>query len=263
MEIKAKKSLGQHFLKDKSVVKKMIECSSLHAGDLVCEVGPGTGVLTEALVSQGAHIVAIETDERAISILKDKFGDKIELIHGDIAQFNIENRFEGRKYKLIANIPYYITGLIISMFLDSESRPETMTLLVQKEVAERIMARDGKESILSLSVKAFGNPSIVTRVPRGAFEPAPSVDSAVICIKNIHRIEENVDNVGKIGANIFFKLIKAGFLHKRKYLSSNLSNIWSREKINQIWSELAIDEKIRAEEIDLKTWFDIGYKISQ
>ena len=207
--MQAKKSLGQHFLKSQKAIETMVKTSGAQTGDLVLEIGPGMGVLTEALLQAGASVVAVEKDDLLIPVLEEKFEKEIKsgqlkLIHDDILNFDVSKvPFGGSElprgtldtYKLVANIPYYITGQIIRIFLEAENQPESMTLLVQKEVAERIVARDEKESLLSLSVKAYGTPKYVEKVPRGAFAPAPNVDSAIIHISNISK-----NNFRKIGS---------------------------------------------------------------
>ncbi len=249
-----KKSLGQHFLHSPSALKKIIDAANLLPNETVLEIGPGTGILTAALLETGAKVVAVEKDARSIELLKDKFAAfimdrKLSLISGDILELDAE--LENGKYALVANIPYYITGAILEKFLQYEPRPNRAILLVQKEVAERIVARDGKESILSISVKAFGTPRIVAIVPRGAFVPPPTVDSAILEISGISDARFS----GSISR--FFEILKAGFAHKRKYTARNLEAVIAREKIIGIWKKLNLDEKIRPEDIKTGQWFDI------
>ena len=191
MRLFAKKSLGQHFLNSPSVLAKIIAAGRISPGETVLEIGPGTGVLTQALLAAGARVVAIEKDQRAIDGLRERFAAEVadgrlviqyaDILETDRASFGLKNG----EYALIANIPYYITGAILESFLEYEPRPNRMVLLVQKEVAQRIVARDGKESILSVSVKAFGAPKLVDTVPPGAFTPPPTVDSAILAIENV------------------------------------------------------------------------------
>jgi len=264
MQLWAKKSLGQHFLNSNHVLSQIIEAGNIKNGEKVLEIGPGTGFLTTALLKTGANVVAIEKDIRAIDLLKEKFQNEIkerrlEIVHADILEDDVENQnnsfISKESYSIIANIPYYITGAILEKFLEKGPRPTKMVLLVQKEVAERIIARDQKESVLSISVKAFGTPSIVAKVSRGAFTPPPSVDSAILLIENIsnqHFIEKNVD------ISTFFEIVKIGFAHKRKYAIRNLEAKIEKIKLDRIWSELKLNPKIRAEEISITSWFDIA-----
>lgn len=251
-----KKSLGQNFLKSKSVVETIISASDIMPEDVILEIGPGEGFMTEELLKWSDKVVAIEKDHRLIPVLQEKFKKEIEngkfdLLEKDVLDFDIKIlKFYRHPYKIIANIPYYITGQIIRKFLESDYKPESMTLLVQKEVAERIIARDGKESLLSLSVKIFGKPKLIKKIPKGNFNPAPKVDSAVLLIENIS--SEKIDNI-----SLFFDVIHAGFSHKRKQILPNLSNKFPKEKIIKTLEKIGIDPKSRAEDIDLETWIKL------
>lgn len=269
MQLWAKKSLGQHFLNSKHVLSQIIEAGNIKNGDKILEIGPGTGVLTQVLLQSGANVIAVEKDKRAIELLNGKFDleikeNRLKIIYGDILENEVKNEkletksfIPNEPYSIIANIPYYITGAILEKFLEKGPRPTKMVLLVQKEVAERIVAKDQKESILSVSVKAFGKPSIVAKVPRGAFTPPPSVDSAILMIEDIsdkHFIDKNVD------ISHFFQIVKAGFAHKRKYVIKNLEIKMKKDDLEKIWSKLGLNLKIRAEEIAPFSWFDIAKK---
>jgi 16S rRNA (adenine1518-N6/adenine1519-N6)-dimethyltransferase len=263
MQLQAKKSLGQHFLNSKHVLGQIIEAAHIQKGETVLEIGPGTGILTEALLKTGANVIAIEKDDRAIEMLNEKFKDyigtegQLKIIHGDILEDSTYEIPAG-PYLIVANIPYYITGAILEKFLESDRRPNRMVLLVQKEVAERIIAKDNKESILSISVKAFGTPKIIAKVPPGAFTPPPTVDSAVLAIENIsgeHFIQNNVQ------IKRFFAIVRAGFAHKRKFAIRNLEDlveIKDKTKLEQIWDTLNIDKKIRSEKVTPEQWFNIS-----
>ena len=212
-----------------------MRAADITKGEIVIEVGPGEGVLTESLLNAGAHVIAIEKDDRLIEMLKKKFAGKdIEIIHADIADYNLDIK----SYKVIANIPYYITGEILRKFLSDPYQPIRMVLMIQKEVAERII--DSKESILSISVKAYGTPSLVRIVTRENFKPAPNVDSAVLLIENISReFFANVDE------QKFFDLVRKGFAHKRKKLGSNLGLELGNKRAEELtvgdWKNLYTD----------------------
>ena len=277
MQIRAKKSLGQHFLNSKKVLNDIISAANIQKDETVLEIGPGTGMLTRELLNAGAKIVAVEKDIRSCDLLKEKFAKEISngrltLIHEDILKFDahtLDSRFRGndkrygndmqKSYAIIANIPYYITGAILEKFLENEPRPNRMVLLTQKEVAERIVAKDGKESILSISVKAFGNPRIIAKVPRGAFTPPPTVDSAILAIDDISN-SNFVEN--KVEISRFFGIVRAGFAHKRKFLIRNLGGMADLNKIKAIWDILYFNEKVRAEDLTLEQWFALSTKIS-
>lgn len=259
-----KKSLGQNFLKSKSVVSAIIDASDITPEEIILEIGPGEGFMTEELLKCSGKVIVVEKDHRLIPVLKEKFKDytevgKLDVLEKDILNFDIESlKNYKHPYKVIANIPYYITGQIIRMFLESDFEPLSMTLLVQKEVAQRILAKDGKESLLSLSVKVFGEPKIVRYVPRGAFSPVPNVDSAVIIIQSISK-----DKLGELNPKIFFKILHAGFAHKRKQLLSNLSIEFSKDIVTKTFENLGVNPKARAEDLSLSTWLDLANKLNQ
>lgn len=234
------------------IAERIVDVSKLPADATVLEIGPGTGMLTRVLLAHAKKVTAIEADDQLVPQLEETFAEeiaagKLELIHGDIREFDAASI--AGEYHLIANIPYYITGEIIRSFLTAAHKPLSMTLLVQKEVAERI-ARSKKESLLSLSVKIFGAPEYCFTVPRGAFRPAPNVDSAVLAIRDIrpdafpnHEAEER-----------FFSIIRAGFAHKRKRLAKNLEAVAPAELILTAFEASALNKDIRPEDVSLGTW---------
>ncbi len=250
----AKKSLGQNFLKSKKAITALIEAPQTSSADLVIEIGPGKGALTKPLLATGARVIAFELDPRMVELLEDECREEcargqLTLVHKDIIDVDLAEYTHNEPYKVVANIPYYITNLIIRKFLESPLQPTDMSLLVQKEVAERIVARDGKESLLSLSVKLFAIPKYIMKVGRNYFSPRPKVDSAIIHIKDIGRTHLSPqDEVA------FFELLHIGFAHKRKQLMKNLSSQYPKEKLKEVFETLNINEKIRAEDIPLETW---------
>lgn len=253
MTHKAKKSLGQNFLKSEPALRKIIESGEINKSDTILEIGPGKGALTGKLLENAGRVIAVEKDRDLVEYLQEKFAEYIAqgsfvLINDDILDFEPEAI---KKYKIIANIPYNITGAVLKKFLTAQNQPERMVLLVQKEVAQRIVANNGKESILSISVKAYGEPKMIMKVPARYFSPAPKVDSAVILIKNISRrmFQEN-----KLDEERFWAIVKAGFAHKRKKLSSNLKILPSEIKIPPT-SNLG---NKRAEELELKEWINLS-----
>src|SRR3989344_275663 len=203
--MKRKKYLGQNFLNNKNILEQMAAAAELTKRDIVLEVGPGKGTLTEILAVRAKKIIAVEKDADLIPFLKEKFRDfkNVKIVEGDIfnlgitpsiplilrgtkeegSPLKVRGAREVMNYKIVANIPYYITSHFLRLFLsETKFRPKVMVLMVQKEVAERIMAKDGKESMLSLSVKVYGKSEFIRKVPRGAFSPPPNVDSAIIKI---------------------------------------------------------------------------------
>jgi len=254
---KSKKSLGQNFLKSKEALLGMCTSSNLNSEDVVVEIGPGKGALTEKLLERVALVIAVEKDRDLMDILTEKFAEEIKnkkliLLNEDILYFDPKKHsLKEGGYKIVANIPYNITGLIIRRFLSEVIKPSVMTLLVQKEVAERIVARDGKESILSLSVRAYGVPKYIMKVHKRFFSPEPKVDSAIISISNIsNNILKN-----KKEEESFFTLIKAAFAHKRKVLRKNLEEVEKdSKKIDIIFEKLEISSKARAEDLKFDKW---------
>lgn len=255
----AKKSLGQNFLHAPNVIAAMVHAGGVTANSTVLEVGPGKGALTSKLLETGAKVIAIEKDDRAIPFLQEKFSTEIrstqlEIIHGDVLEFN-ENNFDvlrgknGEGYVLIANIPYYITGEFMRKFLESNNPPKKMVVMVQKEVAKRIV--DEKESILSISVKVYGTAKYVTTVSRKLFRPIPNVDSAVILIENISK---KFFTDSKIDEKVFFDVLKAGFAHKRKVVIRNLEDKIPKNTLENTWEKNNWPKDIRAENLNVEMW---------
>ncbi len=262
---KPKKSLGQNFLKSEPALNMMCETGEIKHGDIILEIGPGKGALTKKLLHEATKVLAVEKDYDLFLLLKEKFATeikegKLELLNEDILHFDAKHHhLKKGKYKVIANIPYNITGAIFKKFLSADIQPKKMVLLVQKEVAERIVARDGKESILSLSVKAYGTPKYIMKVGKRFFSPEPKVDSAIIAIHSISRNNFHT----KVGEKIFFNLVKTGFAHKRKVLRKNIENLQKKPfQIDKIFEKLKIDQKSRAEDIKFEKWLQISQLLS-
>ncbi|MFI5260210.1 MAG: 16S rRNA (adenine(1518)-N(6)/adenine(1519)-N(6))-dimethyltransferase RsmA [Candidatus Paceibacteria bacterium] len=248
VDMRAKQSLGQNFLMHARIAERIALVAGITPETTVFEIGPGTGMLTRELLKLAKHVIALEADHELLAALQIDFANEIaegrlQLISGDIRTFAISSLPKG--YVLAANIPYYLTGEIFRMFLETDNQPRTMTLLVQKEVAVRI-ARSKKESILSLSVKAYGTPKYEFTVPRGAFNPAPNVDSAVLTVRDISRSKF----ASKAAEEKFFALLHAGFAHKRKFVRNNLTEAGL--------SAGDIPEKARAEDLALEQWLRLS-----
>ena len=246
--IRAKKSLGQNFLMHARIAARIADVAKLSPDSVVFEIGPGTGMLTRELLKRAKKVIAIEVDRELFEKLQQDFVNEIangqlKLFHGDIRTFDIESL--PKDYALTANIPYYLTGEIFRLFLESRNQPSSMTLLVQKEVAQRI-ARDKKESILALSIKVYGTPKYEFTVPCGAFFPVPNVDSAVLTVRDISR----KNFLSQKEEQQFFKLIHAGFAHKRKFVRKNLieAGLYAGD----------IPEKARAEDLLLPDWLALS-----
>lgn len=241
--------LGQHLLTNPHVGVKVADAAGVKKDTLVLEVGPGKGALTGELLRRGATVIAVEKDPAMVAVLNDTFSKeirskKLTLITGDIREYPPDRLIPKKKYVVAANIPYYITGELIRTFLTANNQPTAVSLLVQKEVAVRI-ARGKKESILSLSVKVYGEPKYIDTVKRGNFNPAPKVDSAILAITHISR-----DNFAHCTEDHFFTLVKAGFGQKRKTLAGNLKRA--------LGDTYGVPEKIRAEDVPLAQWLQIA-----
>lgn len=258
-----KKSLGQNFLKSEKALTEIIESAQIEKNEWVLEIGPGLGILTERLLKNGARVLAVEKDKNLIEILNNKFQEEIKngqlfILEQDALLLNINNTsIKNASYKIIANIPYYITGEILRLALSVWRQPKKIVFMLQKEVAKRICATDKKESLLSISVKIFGEPKLINIVKAGSFVPAPKVDSAMLEIKNISKkffqeiTEEN-----------FFKIVKAGFAHKRKMIGGNLKEIL-KDKTEEILIKSKTDPKLRPENLTIENWIEITKNYSK
>lgn len=259
--IKPNRLLGQHFLVDKSVLQEIVKAAKLSPEDTVLEIGPGLGVLTQELVKYAKRVVAVEKDANLAALLKEKLKDNpaVEVINEDILDFlDQENYaahflraagFEHTDYKVVANIPYYLTAHLIRKLLEAKNPPTDIILMIQKEVAVRLCARPPRMSILSASVQFYAKPQIISLVSRRAFWPIPQVDSALIEIWP-SRADLKVD------PDAYFKIIKAGFSHPRKQLISNLMSGLglTRAKISQTLQKLDIKPEQRAETLSVEDW---------
>jgi 16S rRNA (adenine1518-N6/adenine1519-N6)-dimethyltransferase len=248
--------LGQNFLNNPEITEKIITTSNLDKDDAVLEIGPGEGVLTKALAEKTGKVIAIEIDDKLIPSLKEKFQNQenVHIVHNDILKINLPElcknyNLEPITYKLIANIPYYITSKIIRLFLETPHPPQEIMLMVQKEVAERIVASPGKMSKLSVSVQYFAEVEYLFTVGKENFTPEPEVDSAFIRIFNI---KEKTKQESKQ----FFKTVRAGFCARRKTLTNNLSNSLHKDKktVKKTLEKLNIRPTTRAQELSIDDW---------
>jgi len=240
-----KKSLGQNFLMDENILNKIIEAAEIKDGEKVIEIGPGLGFLTKKLIEKGTKLTALELDTRLIELLKNEYRD-VEVINIDALKY--DPPYE--KYKIVANIPYYITSPLISHFLEAKNKPTKMVLLIQKEVGEKICAREGDLNVLAIHVQIYGKPEIAAKVSRECFYPSPNVDSSIIKIDVFEK--PLVEDHQKL-----LKVVHAGFAHKRKTLLNSLIRGFSHLKIEQIKEVLAkcgIDEKRRAQHLSIDEW---------
>jgi 16S rRNA (adenine1518-N6/adenine1519-N6)-dimethyltransferase len=253
-DLHAKKGLGQNFLIDGGILKKIAAAAELTSADTVIEVGPGLGVLTETLVEQAGKVIAIELDDNLAGILKNRFADvkKLTVINDDVLKVNPADILGiDTNYKVVANLPYYITSAVIRHFLEAPVKPTVLILMVQKEVAKQITAQPGEMSLLSVSVQLYGKPTVVGKVSAHCFYPAPNVDSAILKISVYpHSKIETADITG------FFDIARAGFSANRKQLVNSLANGLkvSKTEIIPVLDQAGIDPQRRAETLTIDEW---------
>jgi 16S rRNA (adenine1518-N6/adenine1519-N6)-dimethyltransferase len=250
----AKHGLGQNFLVNKEVLNSIVEAADIDHDDLIIEVGPGLGTLTQELVQKAEKVVGIEKDEKLAGLLPDFIqNEKLHVVTGDILSVNIPELVTDQMYKVVANIPYYITSRIIRLFLELPHQPTTIVMLVQKEVAERICAKPGEMSVLALSVQVYGKPEIIEIVKKESFFPAPAVDSAILRISYIEY------QYPRIPEKDLFRTINIGFAAKRKTLANNLQSGFHIEKIQAeaYIEEIGLKPSARAQELTLDSWADL------
>lgn len=259
--MQAKRSLSQNFLTSSGTAGLLADAVPLNKDSIVLEIGPGKGILTRELLDRARDVVAIEKDDSLFEFLQTEFAKeagegRLELVHGDALEFNpIEYGLEEHAYSVCANIPYNITGALLKHFLGNETQPSALAFLVQKEVAERICERDGKGSILSKSVQAYGTPRYVQTVKAGSFHPRPNVDSAIIAVENISR--KNFQDAKH--EQMFFELVKTGFAQKRKQLMNNIKPIIGNDdRLRKMFTLCNLPHDIRAEALTLEQWLALA-----
>jgi len=248
-----RKGLGQNFLTDPVILDKVVQAAGVTLGDHVLEIGPGLGSLTRHLARAAMSVTAVEIDQNLIPILRQVVSSEpnVQVIHADILALDPAELMQGKAYAVVANIPYYITSAILRHLLESDHKPQRLTLTVQREVAERICAGPGDLSLLALSVQVYGVPRPVLRIPAGAFYPPPTVDSATLRI-DLHPQPLVPSNQ----LDAFFKLIKAGFSQKRKTLRNALSGGlgWKPDAAVVLLESAGIDPMRRAETLSVEEW---------
>ena len=255
-KIRPDKDLGQNFLTDPTILAGIVAAAEVTEFDTVLEIGAGLGHLTRHLAQTAKKVVAVELDKQLIPALEDQLEiyQNITIVQGNILELNPADLIQEDGYLVAANIPYYITSSILRNLLESELKPKRIILTIQHEVAQRVCSNAGKLSILALSVRMYGDPVLVSRIPAGAFFPTPKVDSAVI---RIDLFPEPLMPPDKRA--IFFILIKAGFQHKRKTLRNSLSKGlgWSTEVTGDILSSAGIDPQRRAQTLTIPEWLEL------
>lgn len=251
------RQLGQNFLVEPRYLEQIVAAADLRPGEVVLEIGPGLGSLTGPLLATGAVVTAVEVDRRFIEILQERFDGEpgLRLVEGDILELPVTPLLaaaEGRPYKVVANIPYYITSAVVRHLLESDRQPERIVLLVQKEVAQRIIAAPGALSLLAIGVQFYGVPEIVATVPAGAFYPAPKVDSAILRIR-----PHPTPRYAVAEPERFWRIVRAGFGQKRKQLRNALDGglpEMDRDAVAAALERAAIDHRRRAQSLTIDEW---------
>jgi 16S rRNA (adenine1518-N6/adenine1519-N6)-dimethyltransferase len=247
------KSLGQHWLKDRLVLDHIADCGEITKDDAILEIGPGLGTLTSVLLRRGKKVTAVEFDSELARKLPAQFpGKDLEVIESDILSFDLTELEPG--YKVVANVPYYITSKIVQLLMTAENKPSTAVLLIQKEVAERLAAKPGDMSILAISAQIFAEVSLGDVVPAALFTPPPKVDSQVVILKT--RVQPFLTDVDELD---FFRVVKAGFSAKRKKLRSSLAGGLgiNKSEVEALLVAAKVSPDARAEMLSLDDWVRI------
>ena len=254
-----KKSLGQHWLRDRQVLAHIADCAEVKKSDTVLEIGPGLGTLTSELLRRSRQVTAVEFDSELARKLPAQFpGKNLQVINSDILSFDLSGMPVG--YKVVANVPYYITSKIVQLLMTAENKPAVAVLLIQKEVAERLAAKPGDMSILAVSAQIFADVSLGDVVPAELFTPPPKVDSQVVILKTR---QQSV--LGDVSEKEFFRVVKAGFSAKRKKLRSSLAGGLgvSKDDAVRYLESSDIDSDKRAEDLSINDWMNLTKVIAK
>ena len=277
-KIQANKSLGQNFLVDDNVIDEIIRSSNIDKQDLIIEIGPGLGVLTNRLLQEANNVIAVELDKRMVNILQDRFiiningqaESKLEIINGDILKINLNEiiaekrkQTEIKNVKIVANLPYYISTPIIMKLLENRLDIDEIIVMVQKEVAERLTAKTGTSlaGAITYAVEYYSDATSIIKVPKESFVPSPKVESEVIKLKVRKDKKIQVED-----EKLLFNIISKSFMQRRKTLSNVLINnniMHSKEDVKNMWKELEIDENVRGESLTLEQFGKIADYISE
>lgn len=257
-DLKTKKRLGQHFLIDEGVLEQIVSAAELNPGDVVVEVGPGLGLLTKELAKKADRVIAVEIDVQLVAVLKKTLSSftNVSIVHADILKMPLSElvgRYSvgGTGYKVVANLPYYITSPVLHHFLEASFKPQLMVVMVQKEVGEAIAASSGKMSFLSVSVQFYAKPAIVVYVPALSFYPPPKVDSVVLRLDLFPKPIVAVDDVAG-----FFDMVRCGFSSPRKQLHNSLAQGLQMmpSQVALLLAKVGIEPQRRAETLRLDEW---------
>jgi 16S rRNA (adenine1518-N6/adenine1519-N6)-dimethyltransferase len=262
--VRPRKQLGQNFLLDPAALERIVEAAGLSATDSVVEVGAGVGNLTRLLAAEAGSVIAVELDDRLVDILREQVAElaNVRVIHGDVLNLPAFG-FGDLAYKVVGNLPYYITSAVLRHFLEDRPRPVLLVVTVQREVAERIVAEPGDMSLLAVSVQFYGRPRILARIPAGSFYPPPQVDSAILLIDV--EAEPRVDLDEAVGEADFFRVVRAGFSQRRKTLRNSLSAGLALDAttVEERLREAGVDPRRRAQTLSLQEWAAVARRLSE
>lgn len=260
--LEPRRELGQHFLVDAGALARIVAAAALTADDAVLEIGAGVGNLTRWLAASAGRVVAVEIDRRFLPVLEAELADRpnVRLVTGDILALDPSELMEEGPYKVVANLPYAITSAVLRHLLEARVPPQRMVVTVQREVAERIVARSGRMSLLAVSVQFYGRPQLLFRLRPGAFYPPPEVDSAVLRIDRYPRPPVEVTDVDG-----FFRVVRAGFSQPRKQLINSLAHGLgiSPEELADALRWAGIDPRLRAERLGLEDWARLAREVTR
>lgn len=257
-DIKMSKKLGQNFLIKRGIVDEIVKAADLHDGEPVLEIGPGIGTLTQGLAQSGANVTAIELDTRLLEVLDTTLAQygNVKIVHGDVLKLDVPSIMNHEPFKVVANLPYYITTPIIMSLLESQLPIERLVVMVQKEVALRMVAKPGTKDYgaLSVAVQYYTKPDIVLDVPPKSFLPAPAVTSSVI--RCVLRDKPSVDVIDE---RLFFRVVKAGFAQRRKTFANTMKTTGlSKDRIEELLAKANIDGQRRGETFTLQEFADVA-----
>ncbi len=257
-QIKPLRRRGQNFLINGFIIKKILQSAELNKKDNVLEIGPGLGILTRELAKEVKGVIAVEIDRELVRVLKNELKDfkNIKIVQEDIRKIRPLD-YGLKKYKIVANLPFNITGLVLKQFLTSSIKPEIIVVMLQKEVGERIIAQPPQMSKLSVMIQFYGQPKIISNIKKDNFWPKPKVDSVILKIKLFISPRFHDEN-------LFFQIVRAGFSSPRKYLLNNLEKgaMISKEKGKKIFEQINLNKKIRAQELSVEEWIRLIQEIS-
>jgi len=252
-DLEPRKEMGQHFLADRGALQRIVAAAELGPGESVLEIGAGLGTLTRALSASAGRVVAVELDHRLIPVLQEELADRsnVRVVQGDILALDPADLMEGQSYLVVANLPYAITSAVLRHLLEARLPPRRMVVTVQREVAERIVARGGRMSLLAVSVHFYGQPRLLFRLKPGAFYPPPGVESAVVRIDRRRQ-----PPVAARGVEGFFRVVRAGFSQPRKQLRNSLAAGLGLEPrtVAEALRQAGVDPRRRAERLRLEDW---------